>query len=645
MNAKALLEAWLGPPGGSLRRWRLLLLAGLLLLGVWLLGPYQPWRLPGEPTLIPRAGQSRIHIILVATWWAAAVNAALCVLLLATSRLWAEDEAEPLAARCPSRRRLPALTVACLLGACALAGALRWPLAHKSVWWDEAWSIRQVLVGTLEPVPEQPERLHYEPVPWSYTLWYYRKPTNHVLYSVAARTSLAGWRAATGAKPYEWDAFALRLPAFASALLAVFLLGLLVHDLGFPRAAPFAAALLAIHPWHLRFGADGRGYAFMVLFAITAAWFLLHGLRDGRWRYWLGYGASQLALLWVHPLALYFPVALGAAGALGIWLGPGAPADRRLRLGRFVAANVLAGMAFLQLMAPNLTQGLALGHEWKQPPDLARHLGKSLWLFLATGLHHWLPWDPDYEFASFRVIWGGRPWTRVVAYGVLPLLTAVGLVRALRQPGPSRAVFLGLAVAVPLVLLHRALQGFLLIERFAIYGLVALVPLLVIGLEGLLAASLPERLRRAGVPLGLALGLVAFQAFVAPQTRLLLERPQLPSREVADFLAEAGQGIPGGVIRAGVALGGDVPDVYDPWVLHVHRREQIAELARRSLAEGRPLYVFYGYNEPNRSGKFQGAFQDLDDTRYFEEVAHFGAIESDFVYRIFRYTGRPLGGG
>ena len=128
-------------------------------------------------------------------------------------------------------------------------------------------------------------------------------------------------------------------------------------------------------------------------------------------------------------------------------------------------------------------------------------------------------------------------------------------------------MFLGLAAAAPLVVLHRALQEFLVIERFAIYGLVAVVPLLVLGTEGVLEALLPPRMRRVGVAVGLALFLVAFQVFVAPQTRMLLERPQVPSREVADFLAAAGEGIPGGVIRAGVGLGGDTPDVYDPFVV------------------------------------------------------------------------------
>ena len=365
MTPSARLASLLGPPGSALRRWRLLLAAGLVVLVAYLLGPYPPWRFP-EATLIPREGQSRIHIILVATWYAVALNAALAVLLLATSGLWARDEREPLAATAPRRRPLGGVRLALLLGACVLAGLLRWNLAHRGVWWDEAWSVRHAIVGTVEPDREAPERLVFEPAPWTYTLWYYRKPTNHVLYSVAARVSLGGWRAVTGAPPEAWDDFVLRIPAFAAAVLSVLLLGLLVHDLGFPRAAPAAGFLLAVHPWHIRFGADGRGYAFMVLAAIVAAWCLLHGLREARWRWWLGYGAAQFALLWVHPMSLYFPLALAGAGTLGIWFGPGTREDRQVRLGRFAAANALAAMAYLQVMAPNLAQAVALRHEWEK---------------------------------------------------------------------------------------------------------------------------------------------------------------------------------------------------------------------------------------------------------------------------------------
>ena len=107
------------------------------------------------------------------------------------------------------------------------------------------------------------------------------------------------------------------------------------------------------------------------------------------------------------------------------------------------------------------------------------------------------------------------------------------------------------------------------------------------GLESAVAAALPERARRAGVAIGLALGIAAFQLFVSPQTKLLLERPQMPSREIAAFLAEKDRETPGGVIRAGVALGGNVPAIYDPAIAHVHERDGDRR-ARAALARGGP---------------------------------------------------------
>jgi hypothetical protein len=642
MTDRARLTAWLGPPGSTLRRWRILLCGALVVLLAWLVGPYRPWALPGDPSLIPKPGQSRIHVILVASWYAALVNAFLVAALLAVSRFWARDEAEPLAATAPRTARIAPGVFALLLLACALAGALRWPLAHKGVWWDEAWTVRNTIVGKLDPAKEDRSRLEFVPATWSKTLWYYHKPTNHALYSIAAKLSIDTWRIATGGDREAWSEFALRFPAFAAAIATVLLLGVFVHQLGFARAAPAAAFLLAIHPWHVRFGADGRGYSFMVLFAAIAALCLLHALRDGRWRWFLGYGAAQLGLLWVHPLAVHFPIAMATAGLAGTLLGPGTLADRRVRAGRFVVANVLAGIAFLQAMAPNLAQTMLLGHEWRELPSAWVTIGRSLWGLLATGVPLRMVWDPDYSFPSLYNLWGGGFFVKAIVFGLIPALLAVGLVRAVRRGGAVRIVALGLFAAVPLVTLHRALHGFLLIERFALYGLVASVPFVVLGIEGVLQAALPERARRAGVPVGLALALVAFQLFVWPQTRLLLERPQMPSREIAAFLAEKDVGVPGGVIRAGVALGGNVPEVYDHAIVHVQKREQLEELARRSREEGRPFYIFYGYSHSNRVGPFRAVFIDLDDADAFREVASWSGIESDFVFRMFEYTGAPV---
>jgi hypothetical protein len=638
----ALVSPHAGARDATLRRWRIVLLAVWAVLVLSLLSPYAPWRLPGDPLPIPQPGQSRIHTILSALGWAAALNAGLVALLLATSRWWARKA--PAAPEAPRRLPMRGAEIALLAVACVLAGALRWNLAHGGVWWDEAWTLRHAIVGALEPDPDDPTEVEFTPAPWSDTLWYYRKPTNHALYSFAARVSTEAWRAVTRAPPSAWDEFALRFPAFAAALLSVVGIGVLVRELGFARAAPFAALLLAIHPVHVRFGADGRGYAFMVLFTIAGAWFLLHALRAGLWRWWLGYGASQAALLWVHPASLYVPLALTGAAAVGIWRAPASREARAAQLLRLAAVSVLAAIAVLQVMAPNLTQGIVLMPEWRKEEADPDTLLRRIWLFLATGLPQNMPRSPDeapHEIPpTLRTLWGGGLWVRAVALGVLPALTALGAVRALRRPGPGRFVLLGVALAVPLTMLHRHFSGFLLIERFTLYGLVALVPFLAIGTDAAVAALVPKRFARIGVPLGLAAALAAFVAFLAPQTRVLLERPHMPTRELHAFLEEAGRGVPGGVLRAGAGIGGQVLNVYDPWLEHVETSAALAELCERSRREDRPLYVLYGYHHANHTGRFANLFRELDDRRDFEPVARFPGIETEFVYRVLRYTGR-----
>src|SRR5512134_1574851 len=496
-SASPRLAAVLGPPGSALRRWRLALAAGLALLQAWLAGPFTPWRLPGAQSVPPAPGQKLVHTVFAGLTLAAAVNAALCLLLLATSRRWAREL--PSAGIRPAELRRPWGRSAWLLvlAAAALGGALRWPLAQRSLWWDEAWSVRKVIVGEWEPRGEgAPARFEFDGTTWLETLWYYHTPTNHVLYSAAARTSLAAWRTATGAPAEAFDELALRLPAWLAALAAIVLAGLLVRDLGFPRAGPVAAFLLALHPWHIRFGADGRGYSFVILAALAGGWLLLRALRAGRWRDWLAFAASQGALLWTFPLAVYVPLVLGLAAALACGLGGGPVAVRGIHFTRFVVANLLAAMAYLQAMTPNFLQmRLDLYDEAAGVP-----LGwaRTLWAYLSIGIRERAPSLPDSEFPTLLGLSQARPWLPLVVYGLLPALALGGLARAWRRGGAAeRAALAGVVLPAPLFLLHRELQGFAVLHRFAAFGLAGSVPLLALGLEGAVAAALVRAPRAA----------------------------------------------------------------------------------------------------------------------------------------------------
>ena len=163
--------------------------------------------------------------------------------------------------------------------------------------------------------------------------------------------------------------------------------GVLVAELGFAAAAPAAAFLLAIHPLHVRYGADGRGYSFVVLLTLLGGWLLLRALRDGRWRWWLAYGASQFWLLWTFPLAVYVPLSFGLAGIAALAVDRERSAgDRALLAARFAVANVLAAMAFLQLMAPNLAQAAAFKKEWHDAGRLDLYWLQRFWVMMSSGL-------------------------------------------------------------------------------------------------------------------------------------------------------------------------------------------------------------------------------------------------------------------
>jgi hypothetical protein len=629
----------------GLRTVRSVLAAALLAHLAWLAGPYRPGALPGPPTLVPGPGQSHIHTILVALWWAAAVNAVLVAALLATSGFWMRPLSNVPRRLWPRGRKLGSAGAALVLLAVLLAGVLRWPLAHGSVWWDEAWTIRNTIVGKLDPVPGEATRAVLEPAPWRKTLWYYHAPTNHVGYTVLARLSNDGWRRLAGAAPEAFDELALRLPAVVAALAAVALLAVLLARLGFARAAPLAALLLAIHPLHVRHGAEARGYSFVVLFAIAGAWLLLRALRGGRWRDFLAYAATQLFLLWTFPLAVYVPLAYALAGFAAIALGRAwSPADRATLAARFLVANALAAMAFLALMAPNLAQAAAFKKEWHDDGVLDLVWLRRFWATIASGMPLRAPRTDDFWFPTVTNLAERRPWVGPLVFGVLPVLAGLGLVRALARPGAAeRTAWIGLVGGVVLFLLHRELQSFFLLPRFVIFALPAYVALLAVGLEGIASAATARASRPALAAGGLlAVALAGFAVLVAPALHVLHSRPSTPSAELVGFLAKQDGG-PERTLRAGIGLGGDAPRVYDPHIVEVENLAQLLALCARARDTGVPLFVFYAYATVNAK-RLPEVFMHLLDNAEFEPMATLPGIDPDMVIHVRRYTGRALPG-
>ena len=576
---------------------RLALGAALGLLGAWLVGPWRPWALPGSPTLVPGEGQKHVHTVLVALWWAAAANACGIALLLATAGRWAREAGPP---RPAATQRTGRATWLLLLGAAALAGVLRWPLAHGGLWLDETWNVRHTIVGKRDPAAAAPERFDFRPVTWRETLWHYSAPTNHPAYSVAARLTTGAWRLLSGEPRYAFDEFALRLPAFAAALGAVVLVGVLVAELGFPRAAPVAALLLAIHPWHVRIGADGR--ALRLRGALHPGGRLAPAARAPERALALVARLRPLPAPPALELSARGPRAAGARrGGIRSDRARSGPARRARAPARAPRGRERAGRDALPPAhgskpgpGARVQEGVARRGR-PRPPLVSGPLGG------ARDRSQGRRGGPT-RTSRVGALARRQPWLPAVVYGTTVGLAGLGLARVLgRGAAAERAVWAALVLGVPLFLLHRSLQPFFVMWRFLSFGLAAVVPLLAVGLEGV-AAAVSRGSRRAATAC-LALGIGAFAALVAPELHVLLTRPISPSRELVAFLEQAGRSIAGGVLGAGLGLGGSPPRVYDPGIVEVRKPAELAALCERSRAEGRPLYVFYAYGL-SMSGSF-----------------------------------------
>lgn len=624
--------------------------AALALIG-FLVVAEKPWHVAGGPAFFGPPDRALADTVAVALWWAAGLNAILCLVLAGTAGLWARGDGAPPAPPAPAPAARRARFALLLAAATLLGGGLRWPLAGTGLWSDEAWSLRHVISGAARPAREGGERLVVRRVPWRSTLWRYEEPTNQVLASVAGRLSLAAWRRATGADVPAFDERALRLPALAAALVSIPLLGLLLRKWGFARAGVAAAFLLALHPWHVRWGATGRGYAFVILFAIAAALALTLALRTGSARALALYAGALVLMLWSHVLSLWLALALGAAGLAAAAARAGPARERRVRAARVAVANLVAGMLLFQLMAPNAAQLRGWQDTFVGQHERARltlpALG-HLWSFLATGMPAREPEVPERRPGAYPSLADQaerHPWVYAVVLGLLPLLAVGGLWRAAAAGGPARAVALGLAAGVPLALAASLALSGIWYARFGLYALPAVVAFLALGLDGALG-RVPwrsARARRLGVAAGLALGLAGFQALVWPETAVLLARPHQPSREVAALLAHEAGGEPGSAIRAGFSNvdGGILLATYLPWLRDPADAEEVAALCAEARETGKPLVLAWGHPARHRRNHPE-LFRWLDDPALFEELATFDAVEVEHLMRVVRYTGAPL---
>ncbi len=561
---------------------------------------------------------------------AAVFNVVLVVALVLTRRWWRAEPASAFAAMPGEKRSLTGFWAPLLFIVIIAAGA-RMKFAQSSLWWDEVWNVRHATVGEFRPEKKSGE-LKFHPTTWAEAAWMYRKPTNHPPVTLASKLSHNVWAKFTRAEPGSFSELALRLPCLLASLAAVAAVALLLAAWGLPVEGLIGAAILALHPWHIRYGVDARSYTFLVPLTLLAAGSLtrLCGQRSRAVDWWM-FGLFQGLIMWCHVLSIWVCAGLFAAGAWLLWRR-GPAVDRWRRLARLVAVNAAGAGLFAQLFLPNLLQATQWGEKNQDGNLLTWDYFKTTLSQLAFGLEPAWPGGPETaSLVSFSSLTGGHAWIAWVVTAAVLVLLVAGFLRLRRHHPDAAVIIAALSLMAALFLGGVAATHGYFYHRFLIAALVPWCALLGI-------AAWTPRLRLLAVPALLA----ADMFLMLPQRRVLDAVPYAPLRDVAAALAPE----PHTTNKVlGYGLGGDALQGYraDVIVLKGNRpmRPDIEAAMAASLEKKEPLFVALGYEGLNRE-RLPDGFTLLDDPRLFQQTAAFPGIDPLFYFRILRYTGAPL---
>lgn len=511
--------------------------------------------------------------------------------------------------------------------------AARYPLASKSLWWDETWVIRQCSHGSWKPDKKKPDELKFTPTTWKRCAFYYQKPTNHVPMSLAQKASLAAWRTITRETQEKFSDLAARIPSLAASAIAVVLVSCLLRRWGKPGAGVVAGFVLALHPWHIRYGVDARAYALVVPLAISAL-FAAHCLIESRGRvigHWVWFGLNQFLWLWAFPNALIDVAVMFALLAFLLIKQEATASDRLAIFSRLAVTHVFAAMLLLQMFLPNFMQARRWAGKEEDAHTLDRVLATDTWQQIVTGV---IPGDTELEGfpseakADAMVARLTFPTIAGIITPNLTLAAALGLTVLVMQRRKGGTVVIGLLASGLLFAGLTVVAKSYFYPRFAI----ALLVPFVIGLGW--CASLIDLRRWNSVfrSLIIVVFIAAWFIVLQPIRRVLLSAPYAPLRDVAEFVSKSP---PSSTIVLCYGLGQEALPVYHPGAIPVNSAADIEAQVEKARVEKRDVLLVQGYNTFNRATKPDG-FPLMDNPQRFVPVAWFPSIDPEFYFRVLK---------
>lgn len=468
-------------------------------------------------------------------WWVCAGGLSVTLGLAAGIRWWGHGHGPVMGAGVPVGR--PVLVM--LAVAAVLALAPRLPRMAQSFWNDEETTMQDYAWGEWRQGKN--EQWKFRPAAWQDTLFYNRGGSNHIANSVSTRLTLSaaaklGIGYPGGSNSRFSEASARTIPLLAS-LATVILFGWLIARAGYPAAGVAAAWVLALHPWHVRYSVEIRGYSLMLCAMLVSLACLWQALATGKRRWWFGFAAAEAVYLLCFAGSVYMAMAINGLVVLHLLCGKTIERPARWSaLRALVGWNLLAALPVVFLMSPSLPQFayylkeskrmIAFTKDFGWETDYLSHLlagvrpqGDAAGESLGLGLG-------DLGMAGRILLWVG------------PLLALAGLARLVIVPKSAMARLLaGVFLLAPILSYahnkaadNPAMPWYLLFSLFA----------LCLGWGAMLADWGDARRHRAVAVAG-ALGFVVLLVLWLPVAVKVDHRlatvPRQPMREVAAAMA------------------------------------------------------------------------------------------------------------
>jgi len=592
------------------------------------------------------------HFVRWGLWRAALIDGLLALTLLLTGRFWwvrrsTKTEAELSSENSQTNPGRWWIAVALLV---VLAAGIRWPRMELSLYNDEIAGFSRYIEGSFKNGyfdHEDETPAPFVEASWLDTLWGNRMANNHALFSALARLGYDSWQSVHNGVPGQVYEIPLRLPALAGGLLSVVAIAGLGRACRMSTGGLFAALLLAVHPWHLRYSTEARGYGLLFGLGVLAAWCLVEGLRDSRtqprWRWWLAYAFCQTGYLWANIGGVYLAAGMNGLVLMGL-------AWAALRRGKVMAvltdpsirclliANLLSAMLLMPLLLPALPQ---IVDAMQRVPVFKEGIPFGFWPDVLSGFAVGMPWndgDPENRFNPAVLKYVAHPQTWI-GLAVAFACFIVGLTTIFRRSAAGSMVIVGAFFGLILAWLNGIISGATLLPWYVIFALPFFTLCCGCGVS-MIATLLTSRIRK-----GESKTLPRYVGYALVASILWAGYPALSSYQVIGKQAtrSAIVAVRGGVYpflsddqkKPMIAAWWTEAGVYDPRLRLVWQVPQLQLMIERSREENRPMYFILG-NRENAVAENASVVEMLEDPEQFELVKLFPGLEQK-TYRQYLY--------